>query len=135
MDRTNSSLNQVEACTEKAAKLVSEIAVSTGEQSRVLGRIKSEVTEIDAVIQRNAATAEETASTAEEMNAQAELMNAMVNELVKVVGGDHSAAKGPQPRNPQNTMDLYGEAFPKPSTENGTERKGFDPAVSMPDGE
>ena len=45
------------------------------------------VTDMDKVVQQNAANAEELASASEEMSAQAEQMKASVNELVALVGG------------------------------------------------
>ena len=60
---------------------------ASNEQAQGIGQINTAVTEMDKVIQQNAANAEESASASEEMNAQAEQMKAFVDELVALVGG------------------------------------------------
>ena len=53
-------------------------------------QINKAVSEMDRVVQKNAASAEESASASEEMNAQAEQMKEFVGELVAVVGGNEN---------------------------------------------
>jgi methyl-accepting chemotaxis protein len=48
------------------------------------------VSEMDKVVQQNAANAEEAAASSEEMNAQAEHMKRFIEELVAIVGGKNS---------------------------------------------
>ena len=71
----------------KVADLVSEIAAASKEQAQGIEQVNTAVSEMDKVIQQNAANAEESASASEQMNAQAETMKAMVNELGALVGG------------------------------------------------
>ena len=72
---------------DKVGELVGEIAAASNEQAQGIEQVNTAVTEMDKVIQQNAANAEESAVASEEMNAQAEEMKAMVNELVDMVGG------------------------------------------------
>jgi methyl-accepting chemotaxis protein len=57
------------------------------EQAQGIEQVNKAVSEMDQVVQQNAANAEESASASEEMNAQAEQMKAVVMELVAIVGG------------------------------------------------
>ena len=55
----------------------------------VVGEIASAVSQMDTVVQNNAAGAEETASAAEELNAQAFELNEVVHDLGTMVDGTH----------------------------------------------
>ena len=77
----------------KATALVEEIAGASREQSQGIEQINTAVSEMDKVVQQNAANAEESASASEELNAQAEQMLAIVNDLVAVVGGTQGGGK------------------------------------------
>ena len=67
--------------------LVDEIAMASQEQSEGIRQINTAVSEMNKVIQSNAANAEESASAAEELNAQSEQMKNYVNDLAAVVSG------------------------------------------------
>ncbi len=58
----------------KTAELVQEIAVSSREQSEGVSQINGALSQLDQVIQQNAASAEELASMSEELSAQVESM-------------------------------------------------------------
>jgi methyl-accepting chemotaxis protein len=73
-------------------ELVADIAAASNEQSQGIGQVNTAVTEMDKVVQTNAANAEESASASEEMNAQAEQMKGMVNELIAIVNGSANGA-------------------------------------------
>jgi len=85
--RTNEAFGQVAESSKKVGELVGEISAASNEQSDGIGQINTAVTEMDKVVQQNAANAEESASAAEEMNAQAEQMKSSVGELMALVGG------------------------------------------------
>jgi len=68
---------------------VGEIASSAQEQNQGIGEIASAVSQMDTVVQNNAAGAEETASAAEELNAQAFELNEVVHDLGTMVDGTH----------------------------------------------
>jgi len=81
------SLHDVAENAEKVATLVTEIASASKEQSAGLGQVNIAVSEMDKVVQSNAANAEETASASEELSAQANELNMMVSELTEIVEG------------------------------------------------
>ena len=88
---TNDAFTQVAESSAKVGELVGEIAAASNEQAQGIGQINSAVTEMDEIVQQNAANAEESASASEEMNAQAEQMMGFVQDLIALVGG---SAKG-----------------------------------------
>ncbi len=85
--RTSLAFSQVATSAGKAKDLVAEIAAASFEQSQGIDQINKSVTEIDLVIQRNAANSEESAGASEELNSQAKRMKELVGVLVSVVGG------------------------------------------------
>lgn len=87
VSRTNEAFSQVAESSQKVGELVGEISAASKEQAEGIGQINNAVTEMDKIVQQNAANAEESASASEEMNAQAEQMKLSVNELMSLVGG------------------------------------------------
>ncbi|MCG8530586.1 MAG: methyl-accepting chemotaxis protein, partial [Desulfovibrionales bacterium] len=88
---TADEFSQVRDTVGKTGHLIGEIAAASDSQAQGIGKINQAVTEMDHVIQQNAAGAEESAAAAEEMNAQSELMKQMVSDLTAVVTGKRSA--------------------------------------------
>ena len=84
---TNEAFTQVAESSAKVGELVGEIAAASNEQAQGIGQVNSAVTEMDKIVQQNAANAEESASASEEMNAQAEQMRGFVQDLIALVGG------------------------------------------------
>ena len=74
----------------KVATLIAEIAAASKEQSQGIDQVTTAVTEMDKVVQQNAANAEESASAAEELSSQAEEVNTMVGDLNTIVTGNAS---------------------------------------------
>ncbi len=74
----------------KVGALIGEITATSKEQSTGIEQLNRAVTEMDEVVQRNAANAEDSASAAEEMNAQAEEMKTHVIALAKLIGDIHT---------------------------------------------
>ncbi|MDH5681433.1 MAG: hypothetical protein OEZ36_07595, partial [Spirochaetota bacterium] len=75
-------------------ELIDELAKASKEQADGISQITETVSNMDKVVQGNAASSEESAAAAEEMSSQAMGMMAIVEELVKIVGS----------RNHQNTQ-------------------------------
>ncbi|MFO7750913.1 MAG: methyl-accepting chemotaxis protein, partial [Desulfobacteraceae bacterium] len=71
----------------KVGDLVAEISEASKEQSNGIEQVNLAITEMDKVVQQNAANAEESASASEEMNAQAEQLRDYVGDLVQLVTG------------------------------------------------
>jgi methyl-accepting chemotaxis protein len=85
--KTNQAFEKVAVGSKKVGELVGEIAAASFEQAQGIEQINKAVSEMDRVVQQNAASAEESASAAQEMNAQAEEMKDFVKELKSVVAG------------------------------------------------
>ncbi|MEW6386568.1 MAG: methyl-accepting chemotaxis protein [Thermodesulfobacteriota bacterium] len=102
--------------------LVGEIANSGKEQAKEIEAITRATSEIDQVVQRNAATAEESASAAEELNAQSEQMRGLVGELALIVGGGHQNGYQGEGREEESFEDGLPPA-PKLDSLTGQERK------------
>jgi methyl-accepting chemotaxis protein len=89
---TNKAFEQVARSTARVGELVAEIAAASKEQSGGIDQVNTAVSEMDKVVQQNAASAEESASAAEEMSAQAEQLMAYVSDLVGLVAGSNAGA-------------------------------------------
>ncbi len=89
---TNEAFIKVAESAGKVGTLVAEIAQASKEQSNGIDQVNIAITEMDKVVQQNAANAEESASAAEEMSAQAEQLKDYVDELVVLVTGRKNEA-------------------------------------------
>jgi len=85
---TSNAFDEVAENTGKVGGLVAEISAASNEQSNGIEQVNIAITEMDKVVQQNAANAEESASASEEMNAQAEQLRDYVGELVMLVTGE-----------------------------------------------
>ncbi|MCF6248152.1 MAG: methyl-accepting chemotaxis protein [Desulfobacula sp.] len=84
---TNEAFIKVAESSGKVGGLVSEISEASKEQSSGIEQVNTAITEMDKVVQQNAANAEESASASEEMNAQAGQLKEYVRDLVMLVTG------------------------------------------------
>lgn len=91
-DEVAKNLSGIHEGVNKIGVLVAEIAAASKEQTQGIDQINTAVSEMDKVIQGNAANAEESASAAEEMSSQSQELNAMVKVLQSIVGGNDAAA-------------------------------------------
>jgi methyl-accepting chemotaxis protein len=89
---TNEAFTRVAQSAAKVGDLIAEISAASREQSGGIDQVNIAITEMDKVVQQNAANAEESASAAEEMNAQAEQLREYVNDLVTLVTGRNNQA-------------------------------------------
>jgi len=85
--QTNEAFSEIASATGRVTDLLSEIAGASNEQAQGAEQINKAVTEMDKVVQSNAANAEESSSASEEMRSQAEQMQDLVGELVAMVEG------------------------------------------------
>ena len=105
-DEVNTQLGSISESAQKVNTLISEIAAASKEQTQGIEQVNTAVSEMDKVVQQNAADSEESASAAEELSAQASEMERMVAALEAVVGGnaaqtDGRSQEGPQSAQPQ----------------------------------
>jgi methyl-accepting chemotaxis protein len=85
--KTDVAFNQVSDSANGAAGLVGQITVASNEQAQGIDQVNTAVSQMDQVIQRNAANAEKTASLSEQLSAQSESLLEMVGSLSALVGG------------------------------------------------
>ncbi len=95
--KAGTAFESVSASTVKVVDIISEISTSSGKQAQNIEEVNSAVTEMDKVVQGNAAGAEESASASEEMNAQAEQLKTLVKRLA-ALAGDSDKKPGQEPR-------------------------------------
>ncbi len=88
VSKTNEAFEKVAGGSKKVGELVGEIAAASQEQAQGIDQINKAISEMDRVVQQNAANAEESASASEELNAQAEQMKDYVGELLAVISGN-----------------------------------------------
>ncbi|MHB8091016.1 MAG: methyl-accepting chemotaxis protein [Syntrophales bacterium] len=92
VEKTNGAFGRVLGGAKKVGDLVSEIAAASNEQAQGILQISKAFSEMDKVIQQNAASAEESASASEELSAQALQMKEFVGDMITVIQGND--AKG-----------------------------------------
>ncbi len=84
---TNEAFDKVADSTSTVGGLLVEISEASKEQSSGIEQVNNAITEMDKVVQGNAANSEESAAAAEELNAQAEQLRDFVAELEGLVTG------------------------------------------------
>jgi methyl-accepting chemotaxis protein len=87
LEITEKEFREVAVSVEKSSELVSEISAASLEQAQGIELVNKAVSEMEKVVQQNAANAEGTASASEKMNAQASEMKGFVAELKSLVEG------------------------------------------------
>ncbi|MBU1194073.1 MAG: MCP four helix bundle domain-containing protein [Proteobacteria bacterium] len=92
---TNDAFKKVAESSARVGDIVSEISQASKEQSHGIDQVNIAISEMDKVVQQNAANAEESASAAEEMSAQAEQLKDYVTELVMLVTGRKNQSSNP----------------------------------------
>lgn len=86
VDRTNKAFGKVAIGAKKVGEIIGEIKAASYEQAQGIDQINKAITEMEKVVQKNAANAEESASASEEMSAQAETLKGFVRQLASLVG-------------------------------------------------
>ena len=84
--RTRESFAKVVESTDKVGQLLSHIARDSGHQSGGIRQISNAVTEVDKVVQQNAASAEQGAGISQELNAHAGEIKRLAEELEILAG-------------------------------------------------
>jgi methyl-accepting chemotaxis protein len=96
-EKVAKSLGEIVDKARQVDQLVGEVCTASREQSQGVQQITSAVTQMDKVVQSNAASAEESASAAEELNAQSFALREAVGELLGLVGA-HASGPGGKPQ-------------------------------------
>jgi len=85
------ALSAIQESAGKVATLVAEIAAASKEQAQGIDQVNTAVSEMDKVVQQNAAGAEKSAGASEQLSAQAQELNALVTQLMEIVGGGNDS--------------------------------------------
>jgi methyl-accepting chemotaxis protein len=88
---TGASIDEVVSHAYKVEQLVTEVAAASNEQAKGLEQINTGVSEMEKVIQLNAASSEQSAASTEELRAQAEEILSSVQALDQYVFGAAAA--------------------------------------------
>ncbi len=84
--KAGEAFRSVSATSLKASDLVAEISSASEEQAKGLEQINAAMSDIEKVIQKNAAVAEESAAASQELNLQAGRLTAFVDTLIDLAG-------------------------------------------------
>lgn len=87
VEDANQTFEMVARHSEKVGELITGISGASKEQSGGIGQINAAVTEMDRVIQDNAANAEESAAASARLSAQARELHALMSDLSALVIG------------------------------------------------
>ncbi|QTA79081.1 Methyl-accepting chemotaxis protein signailing domain-containing protein [Desulfonema limicola] len=79
--KADQAFKDVSQSTVQVGDLVEEIALATDEQARGIEQINLAVSDMDRIVQQNAASAEQSASASQELNNQAAQLTDIVNQL------------------------------------------------------
>jgi methyl-accepting chemotaxis protein len=88
------SFGKVSESSGQVAKLVEQITIASKDQSKGIDQINSTMTQMDTIVQQNAANAEESASASEELSSQAQVLRQTIDQLANLVGTDQSYSAG-----------------------------------------
>ena len=77
----------------KVAGLINQITTASMDQSLKIKHINKAMSEMDQIVQQNAASAEESASASEEMSSQAMEMKGFVQKIAKIIGEKQYASE------------------------------------------
>ena len=89
--KLSTNFEQIESVSGSAATLLTEVFCNFNEQMEGVVQIEAAMSEMDSVVNRNAAGAEEAAGAAEELSTQAEEMKKAVRDLQVLVSGGKRA--------------------------------------------
>jgi methyl-accepting chemotaxis protein len=85
--QVSQSLSGIEADSCRVDSLVTEVAGASREQARSLDQTRDSISQVDQLVQSNAASAEECASAAEELSAQSAELRGAINQLREITEG------------------------------------------------
>jgi methyl-accepting chemotaxis protein len=88
VSKTSDAFGRMANTASNITELVAEIAVASKEQSQGIDQVNRAVSEMDKVVQQNAANAEENAAASEEMNAQAVQVQELIASLAALLDGN-----------------------------------------------
>lgn len=105
-ERVGKVLGEVVGSVNQVNSLVGEIASASKEQAVGISQINAGVTNLERIVQQNAASAEELASTSEETSSQVVLVKEMVDRFEVSQGGATTVAIRPSPAPVSHTPSI-----------------------------
>jgi methyl-accepting chemotaxis protein len=90
VNKSGQTLQDIVSSVKKVTDIIGEIAAASQEQSGGIDQVNKSVSQMDQVVQSNAAQTEELSSTAQAMSAQAQQLQALVGQF-KLNGGGGAA--------------------------------------------
>ena len=134
VEKTDKEFGEVTASVGKSGELIGEISAASQEQAQGIEQVNRAVSEMDKVVQQNAANAEESASASEEMDAQATRMKEFVGGLATLIGGRNGNRTQEYAGPAEGTKILIGavkktaQAFPRKGRNGSVSGNGKDQA-------
>lgn len=83
---TGTAFADVNTNTTKAGELINEISLASNEQAQGIEQVNKAVSEMDRVVQQNAASSEESAAAAQELDRQAVRLKGIIEDLNAITG-------------------------------------------------
>ncbi len=127
VNETDNDFHRVTVSVGKSSELVGEITEASSEQAQGIEQINRAVSEMDHIVQQNAANAEETASASEEMNGQTLQMKGLVGDLIDLVKGNKRMTENhlsQAPGTDKITVTLHPSRSPKRAPGRGGDGQG-----------
>ena len=87
LEQTKDAFGQVAGDSGKIGQFVESIASASHEQAAGIAQVNLAVSDVEKIVQQNAAGAEQSASAAESMLTQAEQLKEQVKKLTVLIGG------------------------------------------------
>jgi len=109
-DKVGVHLGTIVTRVREVDELIAEVATASREQSEGVHQINAAVSDMDKIVQSNAASAEESAAAAEELNQQAAALNAAVATLRALAGTAERAPVASAPSAPSPAPGPAGSA-------------------------
>lgn len=81
VQETSASIDRIMDSSEKSVQIVDEISKSSKEQAESIEQVTLGITQIEAVVQSNSATAEQSAAASEELSAQAQMLKTLTGRF------------------------------------------------------
>ncbi|HBA83310.1 MAG TPA: hypothetical protein DCZ95_04365 [Verrucomicrobia bacterium] len=81
------SLVAIKTSADKVATLITDIALSSKDQAQSINQVNAAMSEVDRVVQQNAANAEQSAGAASQLFSQAQDLNGLIGQLMGIVDG------------------------------------------------
>ena len=94
VEKTADAFGHQAELADKVANLISEVAGASSEQAQGVDQINSAVTQMDQVVQRNAASAEESAAASQNLYSLSDTLTGVVRQLNELVGGSSRTGAG-----------------------------------------